>query len=77
MKKIFLIFCVAVAVEYTCYYIHKGNYSKNLLLRNVEALAADESSVPVNCMLSGTVDCPHTFEKVKYVMEGYRLEYLY
>lgn len=48
-----------------------------LLLENVEALAYGEIEGPVNCLGSGTVDCPHTFRKVKYVMEGYSFEDLY
>ena len=45
-----------------------------LMLDNVEALAADESSSSYTCIGSGSVDCPVTGVKVKIIYEGYRLE---
>lgn len=45
----------------------------DLLLQNAEALAWDESYVPVTCVEYGCVDCPINGEKVKYVMIGYSL----
>lgn len=46
----------------------------NTLLDNIEALAADEHDVPINCFGSGSVDCPATKVKVEYVATGYSLE---
>ena len=44
----------------------------DLLMENIDALAAGgEVEGPVNCMGSGSVDCPHTKNKVKYVLTGY------
>lgn len=44
----------------------------DLFLSNVEALASGEGTRPINCLNSGSVDCPYTTIKVKYVMSyGY------
>lgn len=45
-----------------------------LLLDNVEALAAYEQDMPHTCLGSGSVDCPISKVKVKYVFSGYSLE---
>ena len=51
------------------------NYSlKEPRVDNIEALAADEHDVPINCFGSGSVDCPATKVKVEYVATGYSLE---
>ena len=77
MRKSILIFSlIVVTIVIVTFCAREDRYSTNmLLLENVEALAYGEG--PVNCLGSGTVDCPHTFRKVKYVMEGYSLEDLY
>ncbi len=49
----------------------------NLLLENIEALADEEYDSTAKCYGRGSVDCPYTDIKVKYVMEGYSLEGLY
>lgn len=74
MKKfiisVFLIVAVIVTKQLSSY---KGNVS-SLLLYNIEALAADEGGGPYNCVGVGSIDCPLSHYKVKYVFSGYRLE---
>ena len=41
--------------------------------QNIEALAAGEDYVPIQCIGTGTVDCP-LGGKTKFVMIGYSLE---
>ena len=79
MRKSILIFSlIVVTIVIVTFCAREDRYSTNmLLLENVEALAYGEIEGPVHCLGSGTVDCPHTFRKVKYVMEGYSLEDLY
>ena len=43
----------------------------DLLLKNVEALASAESTLPVFCEESGNVTCPGIGAKFKTVYEGY------
>ena len=45
----------------------------DLLLVNIEALAAGEDYVPIQCIGTGTVDCP-LGGKTKFVMIGYSFE---
>lgn len=66
---------LTITVCYNSY--SKEKVENALFLENVEALAGGESHVPVNCMGSGTVDCPITHVKVKVVATGYSLEDLY
>lgn len=55
--------------------------SSSLLLGNIEALAANEDGTDdgevvggkTYCVGVGSVDCPRTHDKVKYVIEGYSL----
>lgn len=55
--------------------------SSSLLLENIEALAANEDGTDdgevvggkTYCVGVGSVDCPRTHDKVKYVIEGYSL----
>lgn len=49
----------------------------NLLLENIEALADEEYDDTAKCYGRGSVDCPYTDVKVRYVMEGYSLESFY
>ena len=63
---------VVVALGYS-----KSRQPENLdtlLLDNVEALAAYEQDMPHTCLGSGSVDCPISKVKVKYVFSGYSLE---
>ena len=47
--------------------------TEQLLLENIEALAAGEDSLPYSCIGSGSVDCPATGVKVKFIYSGFRL----
>ena len=49
----------------------------NLLLENIEALAAGEGSETVRCVGTGSVDCPVDKLKAYAVYGGYSLETLY
>ena len=56
------------------YYMAKPEKTQNdLLLMNIEALAAGENYVPIQCIGTGTVDCP-LGGKTKFVMIGYSFE---
>ena len=58
-------------------YMAKPEKTQNdLLLMNTEALAAGENYVPIQCIGTGTVDCP-LGGKTKFVMIGYSLEVPY
>lgn len=60
--------------------VYKSNIS-SLLLENIEALAADEDGSDdgevvggkIRCIDVGSLDCPLTHEKVKYIVRGYSL----
>ena len=74
MKKIiFLLLCIVVVLSAKYFSSHK-NVQSELLLYNIEALAADEGGGPYNCVGVGSIDCPLSHYKVKYVFSGYRLE---
>ena len=68
MKK--LLFFFILVVKYSL----KEPRVNTLLLDNVEALAAYEQDMPHTCLGSGSVDCPISKVKVKYVFSGYSLE---
>ena len=46
----------------------------DVFMINVEALAEDETTGSVHCLCPGTVDCPLSEVKVKYVMSGWSLD---
>jgi hypothetical protein len=49
-----------------------------LLLYNIEALAANSEHADIgHCYGTGTLDCPVSHDKVKYIAGGYSLEGLY
>ena len=54
-------------------YMAKPEKTQNDLLFNIEALAAGENYVPIQCIGTGTVDCP-LGGKTKFVMIGYSFE---
>ena len=55
-------------------YMAKPEKTQNdLLLMKIEALAAGENYVPIQCIGTGTVDCP-LGGKTKFVMIGYSFE---
>ena len=71
-----LLFTVIVAL-YSLYLangkcVYKSNIS-SLLLENIEALAADEDGSDDGEIDVGSLDCPLTHEKVKYIVRGYSL----
>ena len=77
MKSKVLIFgllITAVAVSLWCF--KSPQQMDDLMLENVEALAAIEETVPLRCMGTGTVDCP-LGGKVRRVAIGYSLEVSY
>lgn len=73
MKKL-LFFSVLVVAAVSVKYSLNEPRVNTLLLDNVEALAAYEQDMPHTCFGSGSVDCPISEVKVKYVGSGYRLE---
>lgn len=73
-KKIFFMIALGTAVAVSVFYAHADKQvASDLLLENVEALAAGEMT-PAHCLGIGCVDCPVNNTKVKYVFSGYSLE---
>lgn len=77
-----LLFAVIIA-SYSLYLVynrctHTSEIS-SLLLDNIEALAADEDGTDngeveggrIRCIGVGSMDCPVSHDKVKYIIEGY------
>lgn len=80
MKKkvlfISLFLLAVIAVSFQSY--SEKNKLGDLILENIDALASDDEwGYNVECWGSGSVDCPITHVKVKFVAEGYSLESLY
>ena len=75
-KMIFLLLCI-VAVSSTIYFSFHKDEQSELLLSNIEALAADEHADITRCLGTGTLDCPFVHTKVKRIYGGYSLEELY
>lgn len=75
-KKIFLLMALAVAaIGGGLYYSHAGGSTiDELMIENVEALAAGEGVTPVRCVGYGCVDCPLGTIKVKFVSTSYSLD---
>ena len=77
MKKLFFLLFVGVLAG-TVYCLRPAQAKlSNLLLENVEALAAPEGSTNINCVGTGSVDCPRDNSKAYMVFGGYSLETLY
>lgn len=77
MRKlvVFVFLCIAVIFSFKEAFFKKDNVQNSFMLCNIEALAADnESSGRWNCHFTGSVDCPISSVKVKYVYGGYSLE---
>ena len=72
VKKI----CI-VAVLSAKYFSSHKNVQSELLLYNIEALAAGEHAQQGRCYGTGTLDCPVSHDKVEYIFGGYSLEDLY
>lgn len=77
MKKLILLLFIGVVAAITYCSRPAKTALNDLLLENVEALAADEGSETVHCVNSGSVDCPINHSKVYAVFGGYSLETLY
>lgn len=85
MKKGFLVvLSITVFVSlYSLYLTHgesiPGPRISSLFLENIEALAADEDGTDdgesgegvIQCLGDGSLDCPVTHQRVKYVVSGY------
>lgn len=75
MKKKLCLFIALLALAIViCRYRTQGQAMNELLLENVEALAADENEKPTRCLGIGCVDCPQYHIKVEWVIGGYSLE---
>lgn len=73
-KKIFFMIALGTAVAVSVFYSYADKQvASDLLLKNVEALAAGEGT-PTDCFGIGCVDCPFINKKVQYVISGYSLE---
>lgn len=66
----FLVAAIAVSFQLST----EKNNLESLMLENIDALASGEWGANPKCYGSGSVDCPVTHVKVKYVMSGYSLE---
>lgn len=75
MQKFSIVLFVCVLGFYVC---RQATINEKVigevLLRNVEALAFNESKEPIICDFSGDLVCPNGGKKVKYVYQGYGWE---
>lgn len=74
MKKNLLLLLCIVAILSTKYLASHEKRQSALLLYNIEALAANSEHADIG---TGTLDCPVSHDKVKYIAGGYSLEGLY
>lgn len=73
-RKVLLATLLLVVVLSVTFQLHsRKNHLDDLLLKNIEALA-DNETVNRGCFGSGSVDCPAGHIKVYMVMTGYSLE---
>ena len=72
-RKSWMLGVLFVLVILVSYMAKPEKVQSDLLLMNIEALAAGEDYVPIQCIGTGTVDCP-LGGKTKIVMIGYSLE---
>ena len=76
-KNVLLLLCI-VAILSTKYLASHEKRQSALLLYNIEALAANSEHADIgHCYGTGTLDCPVSHDKVKYIAGGYSLEGLY
>ena len=75
-SKVFIFSLFIVVFVVSLWYFKSPHKMDDLMLSNVEALAAIEETVPLRCMGTGTVDCPMG-GKVRRVVIGYSLEVPY
>ena len=72
-RKSWMLGVLFVLVILVSYMAKPEKVQSDLLLMNIEALAAGENYVPIQCIGTGAVDCP-LGGKTKFVMIGYSLE---
>lgn len=72
-RKSWMLGVLFVLVILVSYMAKPEKVQSDLLLMNIEALAAGEDHVPIQCIGTGTVDCP-LGGKTKFVMIGYSFE---
>ena len=72
-RKSWMLGVLFVLVILVSYMAKPEKVQSDLLLMNIEALAAGEDYVPRQCIGTGTVDCP-LGGKTKFVMIGYSFE---
>lgn len=72
-RKSWMLGVLFVLVILVSYMAKPEKVQSDLLLMNIEALAAGENYVPIQCIGTGTVDCP-LGGKTKFVMIGYSFE---
>ena len=72
-RKSWMLGVLFVLVILVSYMAKPEKTQNDLLLMNIEALAAGENYVPIQCIGTGKVDCP-LGGKTKFVMIGYSFE---
>ena len=73
-KKLFFVIALGTCIGSSVFYARADKQATSeLLLENVEALAAGEGNV-TRCLGIGCVDCPFNSDKVQYVFTGYSLD---
>ena len=72
-RKSWMLGVLFVLIILVSYMAKPEKIQNDLLLMNIEALAAGENYVPIQCIGTGTVDCP-LGGKTKFVMSGYSFE---
>lgn len=73
LKATLLLAVLSVSIFYFHSVRNSVAQSDDLFLQNVEALANNESRPNVICAGTGSVDCPGSSNKVKYVYESLSL----
>ncbi|WP_459783097.1 NVEALA domain-containing protein [Bacteroides rodentium] len=78
MKKKFLFIGFVLVAAVASFQLNsKSKNLERLMLENIEALAYGETGNVYICAGVGSVDCPISSSKVKYVAKDYSLEELY
>ena len=72
-RKSWMLGVLFVLIILVSYMAKPEKIQNDLLLMNIEALAAGENYVPIQCIGIGTEDCP-LGGKTKFVMLGYSFE---
>jgi len=74
IKILLLVVSVVVAGIFMAYSDTRNNELSDLMLENVEALAAGEYKFPYRCVGSGSLYCPKVNVYVYTMVAGYSLE---